>query len=63
MLCVDNASAVKLAKTRFIIGRSMLKCGFYFVRECYQDGRIETQHIDGVKVSRFVDETVGLSAV
>jgi hypothetical protein len=49
-LYVDSAIAVKLAKNPEFHKRSKhVKVLYYFVRECYQDGRIAVEHIDGLK--------------
>jgi len=51
-LYVDNASAVKLAKNANFHKQSKhIEVRYYFVRECYQDGRIGVEHIDIVKQS------------
>ena len=46
-LYVDNASVVKLAKNpEFHKWSKHGEVRYYFVRECYQDGRIGVEHID-----------------
>jgi hypothetical protein len=49
---MDNASAVKPAKNpEFHKQSKHVEVQYYFVCECYQDGRIGVKHIDGVKQS------------
>jgi hypothetical protein len=49
-LYVDNASTVKLAKSPEFHKRSKhVEVPYFFVRECYQDGRIGVKHTDGLK--------------
>lgn len=49
-LYVDNASAVKLARNPEFRKRSKhIEVRYYFVCECYQDGQIGVEHIDGLK--------------
>ena len=49
-LYVDNVSAVKLAKNPEFHKRSKhVEVRYFFVRECYQDGRIGVEHTDGLK--------------
>ena len=49
-LHVHNASALKLEKNPgFHKWSKHAEVRYYFVRECYPDGRIGVEHIDGVK--------------
>lgn len=49
-LYVDNASAIKLTKNPEFHKRSKhIEIRHYFVRECYQNGYFDVQHIEGKK--------------
>lgn len=53
-LYVDNASAVKLTKDPGFQKRSKhTEMRYYFVHECYHDGRIWVEHTDGLKQLRI----------